>query len=178
MRVKRFTFQVTSVFWISLAACAQSPEAKVGVVNVQSAVVGTKEGQKASQELEAKFQPRQKDFERREGELSQLQDQLNKSGSVLSEEKRTQLTREFDAKKKKLDRDMSDARDDLAAEQQRLLQSIGQKLLAEVEKYAKEKGFSLVLEVSNPNTSVLFSAPSIDLTQDIITQYDHDNPPR
>src|ERR1700712_2197055 len=89
-----------------LGAYAQQAPAKVGVISVQGAIVGTKDGQKASQELETKFNPRKKEFDVRQGELGQLQDQYNKGGSVMNEEKRNQLAREVDEKKKRLERDM------------------------------------------------------------------------
>ena len=57
---------------------------KVGVISVQGAIVGTKDGQKASQELEAKFSPKKKDIDGRNAEISQLEDQLRKGGSVMS----------------------------------------------------------------------------------------------
>ena len=103
----------------SPAAFAQAPN-KVGVISIQGAIVGTKDGQKASQELETKFGPKKKEFQTRESELGQLNDQLTKGGSVMAEDKRAQLAREIDEKKKRLDRDMQDAQEDFQAEQQRL----------------------------------------------------------
>lgn len=146
------------------------------MISIQEAIVKTKEGQKASQQLDAKFQPKQKEFDQRQSELARLEDQFNKGGSVLSEEKRNQLTREIEGKKKRLERDMSDARDELAAEQQRFLQGLGQRMIALIEKYAKDKGYTLVLDVSNPNTPILYASPAIDLTQEIITQFDQTSP--
>ena len=146
------------------------------MVSIQEVIVKTKEGQRASQGIDAKFQPKQKEFEQRQNELAQLEDQLNKGGGVLNEEKRNQLARDIEGKKKRLERDTSDARDELTAEQQRLLSGLGQRILALIEKYAKDKGYSLVLDVSNPNTPVLYAAPAIDLTQEIIAQYDQTSP--
>lgn len=161
---------------MSVAVSAQSPANKVGVISIQGAIAGTKDGQKALQQLEAKFQPKQKNFDQRRSELSQLQDQFNKGGSVLSEEKRNELAREIDRKRKALERDMSDVKDEFTAEQQRVLQGLGQETMALIEKYAKDNGYSLVLDVSNPNTPVLYASPAIDLTQDIIALYDKRGP--
>jgi outer membrane protein len=49
-------------------------------------------------------------------------------------------------------------------------------MMAVIEKYAKDKGYSLILDVSNPNTPVLFASSAIDITQDIVTQYDQTSP--
>ena len=102
----------------SLGAFAQAPN-KVGVISIQGAIVGTKDGQKASQELDQKFVPKNKEFQSRQSEIVQLQDQLTKGGTVMAEEKRNQLAREIDEKKKRLERDMQDAEEDLRGEQQK-----------------------------------------------------------
>lgn len=154
-----------------LGAFAQAPN-KVGVISIQGAIVGTKDGQKASQELDAKFVPKNKEFQSRQSEIVQLQDQLTKGGTVMAEEKRNQLARDIDEKKKRLERDMQDAEEDLRQEQQKVLASLGQRMMAVLEKYAKDNGFSLVLDDSNQNTPVLYASSAIDITQDIISLYD------
>ncbi len=157
----------------SPAAVGQvAPGTKVGVISVQGAIVGTKDGQKASKELDAKFTPRKKEFDSRQSEIAQLQDQYNKSGAVMSEDKRQQLARDIDEKKKRLQRDMQDAQDELQGEQQRLLQSLGQRMIAVIEKYAKDNGYTVILDDSNPNTPILYASSAIDITQDIVSLYD------
>ena len=145
---------------------------KVGVISVQGAIVGTKDGQKASQELEAKFSPKKKDIDGRNAEISQLEDQLRKGGSVMSEEKRTQMEREIDEKKKRLQRDVQDAQEEWQSQQQQVMQGLGQRMMAVIEKYAKDNGYTMILDVSNPNTPVLYASSGIDITQDIISLYD------
>jgi outer membrane protein len=154
-----------------LGAYAQAPN-KVGVISIQGAIVGTKDGQKASQELDAKFVPKNKEFQNRQSELTQLQDQLSKGGTVMAEDKRSQLARDVDEKKKRLERDMQDAEEDLRTEQQKVLSSLGQRMMAVIEKYAKDNNFSLILDVSNQNTPVLYASSGIDITQDIVSLYD------
>jgi outer membrane protein len=157
---------------LTFGAYAQTPPSKVGVISIQGAIVGTKDGQKASQELDTKFVPRKKEFDSRQSEIAQLQDQYNKGGTVMAEEKRNQLARDIDEKKKRLERDMSDAEEDLKGEQQKVLQGLGQRMMAVIEKYAKDNGYSMILDVSNPNTPVLYASSGIDITQDIVSLYD------
>ena len=151
---------------------AQQAPAKVGVISIQGALVGTKDGQKASQELDTKFMPKKKEFDTRQTEIAQMQDQYNKGGTVMSEDKRNQMARDIDEKKKRLQRDMQDAEEEQQGEQQRLLQGLGQRMMAVIEKYAKDNGYTIVLNVSDPNTPVLYASSAIDITQDIISLYD------
>src|SRR3954464_11781565 len=171
MAIRSTWISGVALFCLSLAATAQTSN-KVGVISVQGAIVGTKDGQKASQELDTKFAPRKKEFDSRQSELASMQDQFNKGGSVLSEDKRNQLARDIDEKKKRLERDMQDAQEELQSEQQRLLQSLGQRMMAVIEKYAKDNNYTLILDVSNPNTPVLYASSGIDITSDIVSLYD------
>ena len=161
-----------AVLALAFSANAQQAPPKVGVISVQGAIVGTKDGQKASQALETKFAPKKKDIDTRQTELAQLQDQYNKGGNLMNEDKRNQLARDIDEKKKRLERDVQDAQEELNAEQQRVLQGLGQRMMAVIEKYAKDNGYTMILDVSNPNTPVLYASSGIDITQDIISLYD------
>jgi outer membrane protein len=155
----------------AFGAYAQAPS-KVGVISVQGALVGTKDGQKASEQLQAKFAPKKKDLEGRSTEISQLEDQLRKGGTLMSEDKRTQLERDIDEKKRRLQRDSQDAEEEWTGEQQKTLGALGQRMMAVIEKYAKDNGYSMILDVSNPNTPVLYASSGIDITQDIVALYD------
>jgi len=171
MFINKSMVSVLAMLGLAVGAGAQQ-SAKVGVISVQGAIVGTKDGQKASQELDTKFAPKKKEFDTRQSELGQLQDQYNKGGTLISDDKRNQLARDIDEKKKRLERDMQDAQEELNGEQQRVLQSLGQRMMAVIEKYAKDNGFTLILDVSSPNTPVLYASSGIDITQDIVALYD------
>lgn len=171
MVIRRYLVATAAMLSFAFVSSAQTPN-KVGVISVQGAIVGTKDGQKASQELEAKFAPKKKDIETRQGEIAQMEDQLRKGGAVMSEDKRTQMARDIDEKKKRLERDVQDAQEEWQGEQGRVLQGLGQRMMAVIEKYAKDNSFTMILDVSSPNTPVLYASTGIDITQDIIALYD------
>ena len=50
-------------------------------------------------------------------------------------------------------------------------------MMAVIEKYAKDNSYSMILDVSNPNTPVLYASSAVDITQDIIALYDKNPPP-
>ena len=145
---------------------------KVAAINIQAAIIGTKDGQKAAAELNAKMQPKKKELEQRQNDINALQDQLNKGQNTLSESAKTDLYKNIEAKKKTLQREVEDAQADLEADQQKLLSQLGQKILAVIEKYSRDNGITMVLDVSNPQTSVLYASPSVDITKEIIDLYD------
>jgi len=154
-----------------LPAAAQS-SGKIGVINIQSAIAGTKDGQKAASDLQVRFNPKKTEFEKRQSDIAQLQEQLNRGANTLSEEARTQLTREIDQKTKSLNRDTEDARSELDQEEQKVMNELGGRIMAVIDKYAKDKSYTLVLDISSPQTPVLFASSAIDITKEIIELYD------
>jgi outer membrane protein len=158
-----------SLLFVPVALAQQSP--KIGIVNVQQALVTTQEGKKAVADLNAKIQPKQKEFEARRQEVSQLEGQFARA-SLLSEDKKAALSREIDDKKKRLDRDTQDAEEDLRNQQQQMLQSISQKLLAAIGRYGKENNFTVILASGDPNAQVLYAASESDITAAIVNAYD------
>src|SRR6266851_7473063 len=160
---------------LALPALAQNPT-KVGVINLQSAIVGTKDGQKAANDIQSRFNPKKAGLDRRQSEIGQLQDQLNRGRNTLSEDARQKLVREIDQKTKSLNRDTEDARAELDQEEQKIMNELGSRIGAVIDKYAKDNGYALVLDVSSPQTPVMYASNTIDITREIIELYDKNAP--
>jgi len=152
-------------------AQTQTPN-KVGVIQIQGAIVSTKDGQKAVAELETRMAPRKKDLEKKQGELRDLQEKLQKGGNAMAEDARQDLSRAIDQKTKSYNRDMEDAQAEFQQEQRKLLGDLGQKMMRIIDTYAQTNGFSVILDVSNQNTPVLYASNTVDITKDIVALYD------
>jgi outer membrane protein len=149
--------------------------AKVAVINGQAALVSTQEGKKAFEQLKAKVETKRKDFEARQNQIAQLDDQLNKGGSVMSADKREQLASSINDKKKRLQRDTQDADEETQRDQQQTFQPLEDKLNAVINKYAADNGYSLVIDFSVPGSPVRYAAPGTDITKDVVALYDKTN---
>jgi outer membrane protein len=160
---------------LALPALAQNA-AKVGVINLQSAIVSTKDGQKAANEIQSRFNPKKADLDKRQSDIAQLQDQLNRGRNTLSEDARQKLVREIDQKTKSLNRDTEDARAELDQDEQKIMNELGSRIVAVIDKYAKDNGYVMILDVSSPQTPVMFASNTIDVTRDIIELYDKNAP--
>lgn len=169
MKSKVFLWPVLA---LAMGATAQAQQGKFAVINIQGAIISTKDGQKAAAELNAKTAPKKKELEQKQSDINALQDQLNKGSNTLSDAAKNDLYKNIEAKKKSLQREVEDAQSDLEADQQKLLQQLGQKILAVIEKYARDNGITMVVDVSSPQTPVLYASPSIDITKEIIELYD------
>jgi outer membrane protein len=156
----------------TLGAQTQSPPNKIAVIAIQQAIVATKDGQKAASELDSKAGPKKKELEQKQSDINSLQDQLSKGQNTLSEATKSDIYKNIESKKKSLQRDFEDAQAEMDQEQQKILQQLGQRMMAVIERYARDNGYTMVVDVSNPQTPILYAAPSIDITKEIIELYD------
>jgi outer membrane protein len=155
---------------------AANAQTKVAVINIQAAIANTKDGKKAAEDLDARMAPRKKDLEKKQADLNALKDSLQRGGAAMSEAAKRELVGNIDGKTKSYNRDLEDAQAEAQQEQDKVLNDLGQKMMAVIDKYSRDNALALVLDVSNPQTPVLFASNTIDITQAIIEMYDKNAP--
>jgi len=151
-----------------------SPAAKVGIINIAQAIVSTKDGQKAAADFNAKFQPVKQRLATKQAEIKADQAKLNQGNNALSAEQRDNLMRQIDQKTKSLNRESEDANAEQEQEQGRIMQDLGKRIMVVIDKYSKDHGYSLVLDVGSQQTPVLFATDNI--TAEIVKLYDQNSP--
>lgn len=152
------------------AALAQTP--KYGVINMQEALAGTRDGQKAIADLKAKFTPKEQEFQKRQNELQAKQDEYRKGENTMSDDKKAALARDIDSMTKSLQRDTDDTRQDVDQEQQAMINVLGSKMMQIIQKYATDKGFTMIFDDSGQPNNILFASNTIDVTREIVALYD------
>ncbi len=162
---------------VSTPAPAQQTPTKIAVINIQAAMINTGDGRKAATELQSRFEPRRKSLESKQGEIAQLQQELNKGSNTMAEARRVDLTRQIDTKTKSLQREQQDAEEEFQLEQNKILNDLGQRLMVVIDKYAKDNNYAVVIDIGSQQTPVLWAATGIDITKDIIGLYDKNAPP-
>ena len=170
---KLLTLAPALVVFASLGA-AQTQ--KIASIDMQQALIGTKDGQKAVNDLRAKFGPKDQELQKRGQELQAKQDQYRKTMNTISEEAKATLEREIDALTRTLQRDSDDAKQDMDQDQQRVLQELGAKIMQVVTKYATDNQYAVVFDVSGQPNNILFASSTTDITRDVIALYDKSAP--
>lgn len=165
-------------FGAALGAHAQAQiPTKIGIINMQQAIISTKDGQKAANELQSKFAPKKAELEKQQSDITNLQDQLKRGSATMSDDAKNKTVRDIDSKTTALKRASEDFDADVQDEEGKLMQELGTKVMKVVDKYATDNGYAVIFDVSNPAQSgVLWRATANDITADIIALYDKANP--
>ena len=149
---------------------------KIAIINIQDAITRTLEGQKLAKDLQGKYGPTRDKLGRLQNEIQSLRDQLSRGVNTMSEEARNKLGRELQNKERDLKRDSEDAQLEFNQAQQSALNDISGKLMTVIDKYAKQNSFAIVLDVSSPQSPVLYAVNEILITNNIIELYDKEYP--
>ena len=153
------------------AVAPQAVPAKVALIAFEQAVFATNEGQRAVQDVTKKYEPRKAQIDTLAGEVDSLKKQLQSSPATLSEEERATRTRNIDTKEKQLNRDAEDAQTAYNADLQEAYGKVAQKFSGIAKNYVQSNGFTLLLDVSNQQSNVMWALQSTDVTQAVVEAY-------
>jgi outer membrane protein len=148
-------------------------ETKLAIINMNGVLAATRDGHAAVSELNARRAARSREFEQKQSEILTLQDQYNKGANTLNESARNALNATIAAKTKTVRREMEDAQTELQGDEQKILQQLGEKILAVVQRYAHDKGYTMVVDIGANTSPVLYASADIDITKEVIELYDN-----
>ena len=156
---------------VLLLACfaAQSclaADLKIGVINVQKIIITCEAGKAAKERFDVKMKELQGSFKKEEEDLKLMQDEIKKKSSAWSEEKKAEKVREYQKSGRELQAKTEDARFEMKQLQDKEIEPILKALEKVVEKYGKEKGFTVILDSKN---GVIYFDEAIEVS-DAITK--------
>ncbi len=145
---------------------------KIAVIDMQGALLGTKDGAAAAAELQAKFKPKEDEFNKRQQQLAAKQEQSRKAANTMSDEAKAAADRDIQNMQRILQRDADDAKTDFQAEENRLLGGIMQKMQAVMNKYAADNKLSMIIDMSSQPNNLLFADQASNITAQVVAAYD------
>ena len=157
---------------LSLAVKTGSADTKVAVINLQRAVLESDEIQKASAAMETKFKPRQQEMERLQREMQGIQQQLQAGAGKLTQQAEADLTAQGQRKQRDIQRIQEDLQADVERERNEILGKSSQKMTEVVKKLAEEKGYDVVVDISN----TVYFKPALEITAEALAAYNKANP--
>jgi outer membrane protein len=166
----------------STAARAQNPAGgpvpgKIGIVAIQAAIANTNEGKKELDALQQRFSPRQLELKNQNDEIEGLKKQLQAQGDKLTEEARASQVRTIESKQKSLQRSGEDFQNEVQQAELELLNRLGGKMQKIMENYAKANGYTVILDVSNSQTTpVMYASETANITKDLVDAYNAQSP--
>lgn len=140
-------------------------ETKIGVVNVRQIVTQSEAGKKARAALEVKMKALQAEFQAEEQGLKKMQEEIQKKTSVWSEEVKAEKIRELQMAGRKFQDKNQEAQLEMKQMEEKELAPIIQTLEQVLNKYGKDNGYTVILEVES---GLPYFAESTDISNAVI----------
>ncbi len=161
------------------AAAAQAevkPEAipaKIAIIAFEQGVVATNEAQRATLDIQKKYEPKKDAIQALSAEVDSLKKQYQALPATLSDEERASRMKSIDDKEKALQRDVEDAQNAYNSDVQEALGKIAQKFGGTAVKYAEDHGFTVLLNEGAQQglPTVLWWQRETDITQVVVDAY-------
>lgn len=153
------------------AAAPATGPAKVAVIAFQVAVAQTNEGQRDFADLQKKFEPRRDQLKTLSDQVDKMTKDLQAQANSLSPDEQQTRARAIDDKKKQLDRDSQDAQSDFQEAMQDTYNGLASKVYDVMEAYVQKQGFTLVLDISQQQSPVLYASTGTNITKEVIDAY-------
>lgn len=176
---RSFAIVLTLASGIALSAAAQTAPApatepqpgKIAIIAFRESVTVTNEGQRDFAALKGQFEPRSLRLKALSDEIDSLTKQLQAQGAQLSPADQQSRTAAIAAKKKQLSRDAQEAQTDFSQASQKIYSDLGGKVYQVMLSYAKAHGYTLVLDVGEQQSPVLYATQDANITKAIVEAY-------
>ena len=142
---KWFCFLI--IFFIfAQATPAQAKDVRVGVIDLRTAVMGTKEWKKEFTSFKTKFEKEKISISVKEKNLKKMIEDLNKKSMVLSPELKKKKEEALIKKKKDFERHVLDKNEEFAKSEKAITNKILKKMVKIVKNLGESKKFTMILD--------------------------------
>ena len=148
---------------------AQKAPLRIAIVDSQRVIFSVPEGIMAKKNLEKEFQAKQQALQKEGEEIQKLSQKLQDSSSVISEEKKKELSTEFQTKLMTFQKKEVQLRQEMRQKELQATQKITQKIVELAKEIAQKKDYFVVYEKSQ--SGLIYLKEYADITEDIILAY-------
>ncbi|WHZ15258.1 MAG: Putative outer membrane protein [Nitrospira sp.] len=162
---------------LGLVSTSPAAEFKMGVIDPQVVLEKSKAGKRALDGLREYVATRQKLLSRDEEELRNTEKQLKEQASKLSEAEKKEKETSFRSKIQDYQKRAQEFNQELQGKQKELVDEYMKKIAVATQTVADKGGYQLVLDKGSEQTVkiVIFNKDTIDLTEQVIKEFDRTN---
>ena len=141
---------------------------RIGIVDLQQVLNKSQKGMAVRQKLDQERAARQKELDATQDEVMKLQADFEKQAPLLSEQAKREKSEALQRKRRDAIRIAEDSNRDFDKRVREAEMDITREIIAAVQEYGKDQGYSLILE----HSTVVFGAAAVDITSEVIKRYD------
>ena len=176
MRMKKGcrTAIVAAILALLWSGTAHAADLKIGVIEPQKVLDGTRNGKKIKDSLQEYVKSRQKIIDVEEEELKKIEEDLVKQSAVLSADAKKEKEETFRKRMMEYQRKVAQLNQEVQNKKKEVLDEFNKGLEQIVKGIADKEKLSLVVEKGDNGAGalVVYSHPSLDITDRVIKELD------
>jgi len=165
-----------AALWLAMVSPGLSDDTfKVAVMNQQMVVEQSKAGKRALEELKAYSMTRQKIINADDQELKELQQAIQ--DGKLSDSAKQEKQGQFQVKLEAYQRRLADFNREIQQKQRELVAEFTKKVQAAAQVVGEKTGYTAIIDKGNETAMkiVLYHQPGLDLTDQVVKEFDRQN---
>ena len=165
---------LAAILALAWAGSAVAADLKIGVLEPQKVLDGTRNGKKIKDSLQEYLKSRQKIIDLEEEELKKIEEDLVKQSAVLSAEAKKDKEESFRKRYMEYQRKVNQLTQEVQNKKKEVLEEFNKSLEQIVKTIADKEKLSLVVEKGDNGAGalVVYSHPSLDITDRVIKELD------
>ncbi len=160
------------VLSLSMGGMALAQDLKAGFIDAQKVLESSREGKRVKATMEEYVRSRQKIIDLEEGELKQIQEELNRQGALLSSEAKKVKESEFQNKVVEYQKKAAEMTKEVQVKKISSLKDFNRKLEEAVKQVAEKEGYLFVFDKNTEGGGVIYAKETFDMTMRVIEQID------
>lgn len=153
---------------IALFGGAASAQGKIGYINLNTVLEGTEEGKDIVGKLQKEFEAKQKDLQAKMKDFEERAKQFQGQAKMLKEDVRIERMKALAQEEQQLQALLMQEQADINRKKGEALGKFEEKLRGIIEAVAQKEGLDFILR----HEVLLFGPPKMDVTNDVIREYD------
>ena len=172
----RFVKAITlvSVFLFGGAVLADADKTtglKIGYVDMNKALMSTKAGQKADQQLQSEFKKKEKELGEKKEDIETMLQNLKKQAMVISDEVRAQKEKALYEEQLRFQKLVAESNVSIQKREMSLKEPILEKLRDVIDDVAKKEKYDMILQKAD--ITILWAKREYDLTDRVVNIFDN-----
>ncbi len=173
----RAVFIALSIVMLSsTAAFAQQKAFKVGYVNLARIVAEVNEAKVARNQLQDDFKKKQSQLDALQKDFERQYQDFERGKNMMKPEVQASTQKQLSEKYMEMQQTLSKLQNELAEKEAEIAAQIHGKIRKIVEAIGDRDGYDMILDNSEIKASVLYYKRHLDLTDQVITQYNKNHP--
>lgn len=175
MRFKNFKlFAVALLLFSTLAyvvsqADAAEMDKKIVTVNIQDVLLNSEVGQEVKKVLEEKVGEYQNKFQKEQEEVDSLRTEIDKKGSVWSQEVREEKERDYQKRVREMQLKSEDAQFELQQLEKQEMSPILKELQQVIKEVGEKKGYAMIID---SRAGILYADEALDISEMVRKELD------